>query len=273
MEASLAMTKRSAHVVDCAATGFAAPALSASFPPVPLHRAKWVVRLLLVGSLLGGTAATAQATEPDRYLAGPGVELVKVLPPAPERGSPRYDADRRTFRETRKLLATPRGTQAVDDVREDVPTMLADFSEAVGRSLTPDNAPALAALLTRMHPDVASAVNAAKNTWRRQRPFLIDRGATCQPRTQLDSYDYPSGHTTWGTSVALVLAELIPDRATEILARGRAYGDSRYICGAHNMSAVEGGRLAAASIIARLHGDPAFRRDLDAARRELGAGE
>ena len=39
------------------------------------------------------------------------------------------------------------------------------------------------------------------------------------------------------------------------------------------MSAVEGGRLAAASIVARLHGDPAFRRDLDAARRELGASE
>jgi membrane-associated phospholipid phosphatase len=117
---------------------------------------------------------------------------------------------------------------------------------------------------------VATTVNAAKPVWRRKRPFLIDHGPICQPREQVaDSYDYPSGHTSWGTSVALVLAELMPDRATEILARGRAYGDSRYICGAHNISAVEAGRFAAASIVARLHGDPAFRRDLEAARMEL----
>jgi hypothetical protein len=230
---------------------------------------KWLV----LSALLTSTVALAQPSEPDLYLSTSGIDLTEVLPSAPKRGSPRYEADRRTFRETRKLLATPRGTQAVNDVREDVPTMLADFSEAAGRSLTPDNTPALAALLTRMRPDVASAVNAAKNTWRRQRPFLIDRGAICQPREELPSYDYPSGHASWGTSVALVLAELIPDRATQILARGRAYGDSRYVCGAHNMSAVEGGRFAGASMVARLHGDPAFRRDLETARRELGTSE
>jgi hypothetical protein len=235
-------------------------------------RSKTIITASIV-AVLAGTSATAQTSQPDHYLPGPGVDLVKVLPPAPERGSPRYDADRRIFRETRKLLATPRGAQATSDVRNDVPAILADFSEAAGRPLSPDNAPALTALLTRMRLDVASAVNAAKNTWQRQRPFHLDKGNICQPRAQLDSYDYPSGHTSWGTSVALVLAELIPDRATEILARGRAYGDSRYICGAHNMSAVEGGRLAAASMVARLHADPAFRRDLDAARRELGVDE
>ncbi|USU13873.1 phosphatase PAP2 family protein [Sphingomonadaceae bacterium OTU29THOMA1] len=168
------------------------------------------------------------------------------------------------------MLKTSRGEQAVSDVREDVSVMLADFSEAAGRRLTPENAPALAALLLKMRPDVAAAVNAAKQVWKRQRPFLIDRGAICQPREQVaDSYDYPSGHTSWGTAVALVLAELLPDRATPILERGRAYGDSRFICGVHNLSAVESGRLAAASIVARLHGDPQFRQDLDRIRIEI----
>lgn len=236
-----------------------------------IHRKTFIMALIVAVSAEAG--AMAQTVQPDHYLPGPAVDLVKVLPPAPERGDPRYDADRRIFRATRKLLATPRGAQATADVQEDVPIVMADFAEAAGRPLTPNNAPALAVLLTRMRPDVAAAVNAAKNTWQRQRPFHLDKGQICQPREQLRSFDYPSGHTSWGTSVALVLAELIPDRATEILARGRAYGDSRYICGAHNMSAVEGGRLAAASIVARLHGDPAFRRDLDAARRELGASE
>ena len=65
------------------------------------------------------------------------------------------------------------------------------------------------------------------------------------------------------------MAELVPSRADAILQRGRDYGDSRVICGYHFPSDIESGRLLAAAVIARMHADPAFRRDLDAARREL----
>lgn len=147
--------------------------------------------------------------------------------------------------------------------------VLADFSPAAGRKLSPEADPALAALLRRVQFDVGEAVKAAKLVWKRQRPFHLDKGRTCQPLDQVTDYDYPSGHTSWGTAVALVLAELIPDRATEILARGREYGDSRYICGVHNLSAVDAGRFAGASVVARLHGDAAFQQDLEAARKEL----
>jgi acid phosphatase (class A) len=71
--------------------------------------------------------------------------------------------------------------------------------------------------------------------------------------------------------MALVLAELLPDRATDILARGRAYGESRAICGSHSISAVQAGYMTAASYVAALHGSADYRRDLDAARAELAA--
>lgn len=203
------------------------------------------------------------------YLNGSSIDLVQILPPAPAQGSPLYEADRLIFKQTRKLLATTRGRQAIEDVREDIPTMLANFSEAAGRKLTPENVPILASILMRMRQDVATNVTTAKNVWQRKRPFLIDKGEICQPHEEVNSYDYPSGHTTWGTSVALVLAELIPERATQILERGKSYGDSRYICGVHNLSAVEGGRFAGASIVAYLHSKPAFRHDIDLARKEL----
>ena len=41
------------------------------------------------------------------------------------------------------------------------------------------------------------------------------------------------------------------------------------VCGVHNASAVEEGRTAGAALTAALHGDPAFRADLDAARGEM----
>lgn len=174
------------------------------------------------------------------------------------------------FRESRVLAGTSRWTQAIGDVDERIPAMLADFSPAAGRILSPEATPVLTSLLLRMRPDVAAAVNAVKPVYARRRPFLIDQGAVCQPRTELaGSFDYPSGHTSWGTAVALVLAELIPSRADAILARGKDYGDSRVVCGAHNVSAVAAGRVAAAAVVARLHGDTAFRADLEAARNEL----
>ena len=68
-----------------------------------------------------------------------------------------------------------------------------------------------------------------------------------------------------------MLAELMPERATPILARGRAYGESRMICGAHNASAVDAGQRVAAATFAALHGSADFRADMDAARAELAA--
>ena len=68
---------------------------------------------------------------------------------------------------------------------------------------------------------------------------------------------------------ALILAELAPDRATEILVRGRAFGESRFICGAHSQSAVEAGWLAGAVATAALHSVAEFRVDLEAARDEM----
>ncbi|MCU6455552.1 phosphatase PAP2 family protein [Sphingomonas sp. A2-49] len=223
-------------------------------------RAAVILPLLLL-------AAPASA---QRYLSGPGIALRDVLPPAPVAGSPEDAADRATFRATRRFAGTPRWQQAIADTDERVPAILADFTPAAGRTLSTEATPALARLLTRMRGDVASAVRAVKPGYGRRRPFLADPGPICQPREPLAAdFDYPSGHTSWGTAASLVLAELMPDRAGPLLARGRDYGESRIVCGAHNASAVMAGRQAAAAVVARLHGDPAFRRDLATAREEL----
>jgi acid phosphatase (class A) len=83
--------------------------------------------------------------------------------------------------------------------------------------------------------------------------------------------DYPSGHATWGWTVGLILAKAQPQRADAILARARAYGESRVVCGVHNASSVEAGRINAEGLVAALETAPDFRADLAAVRAELDA--
>ncbi|HUD30941.1 MAG TPA: phosphatase PAP2 family protein [Novosphingobium sp.] len=228
------------------------------------------VALVSLGAVAGSIVAAEERAVPSGYLAPDAFDLLAVLPPAPMPDDPRGQADRAIFRKTRALQGTPRWDMATSDVESGPADMMRDFSCAVGVSLTPANAPRTAALIRRAGSDTGRGTGRAKTFFKRQRPFLIDDGVICQPREEVaDSYDYPSGHTTAGWTWAMLLARLAPDRATQVLARGRAYGESRIVCGVHNASAVEAGRLSATATLTAMEDVPAFRGDLAAARKEM----
>jgi len=67
-----------------------------------------------------------------------------------------------------------------------------------------------------------------------------------------DSPSYPSGHTTYGYTGALVLAVLVPDRYRQMVARAAEYGNDRIILGAHYAMDVLGGRALAIYDLAHL---------------------
>lgn len=219
---------------------------------------------------LGAVAGAQQALGPAGYLKPGAFDVLAVLPRAPKPTDPRGLADRAIFTATRALQGSPRWAMATNDVKLAPADLFRDFSCAMGIAMTPENAPRTAALLRRAMVDTARQTGIAKTVYKRQRPFLVDRGLICQPAAEVaDSYDYPSGHTTAGWTMATLLAQIAPDRATPLLARGRAYGESRIVCGVHNASAVEAGRLSASSTLTALQGDPAFTADLAAAKQEI----
>ncbi|TCP91918.1 acid phosphatase (class A) [Sphingomonas sp. PP-CE-1A-559] len=219
---------------------------------------------------LGAVAGAQQVLGPSGYLKPDAFDVLAVLPPAPKSTDPRGIADRAIFKATRALQGSPRWAMATSDVKSAPADLFRDFSCAMGIAMTPENAPRTAALLRRAMFDTGRQTGIAKTFYKRQRPFLIDRGPICQPADEVaDSYDYPSGHTTAGWTMATLLAQIAPDRATALLARGRAYGESRIVCGVHNASAVDAGRLSASSTLTAIQGDPAFTADLAAAGQEI----
>jgi hypothetical protein len=75
----------------------------------------------------------------------------------------------------------------------------------------------------------------------------------------IDSPSYPSGHTTYGYTGALILAVLVPERYQQLVARGAEYRNDRILMGAHYAMDVMGGRTLAMYDMAHLlANDPAY---------------
>lgn len=229
---------------------------------------RWQPALSAVLAL--GTIAAAPAEEDALYLAPAFVpDGLAILPPPPAPGSPQAKADRAIFENTRRLEGSPRWKIATDDV-ENAP--LDRYACAMNMVLTPATAPALAHLLDKA--GTGDLVGKVKDHYKAPRPYLGTRAPICQPRTpHLDGNgDYPSGHAANGWLEGLILATLIPERATQILTRARQYGESRAVCGVHTMSAVEAGWMSGSAMFATLTGDSnGFRRDIGRARNELAS--
>jgi acid phosphatase (class A) len=220
------------------------------------------------------TAPVAAATpQPlSGYLAAGELDILSVLAPAPVEGSIRYEADRRTFLATRALEGSQRWHMADEDANLGSANLLKHFACALDAQLDPATIPATLRLLQRSVRDAGVAMNTAKNHYKRLRPYRIDTGPLCRPAADLgDTYDYPSGHAMAGWTWALVLVSLAPDRLAPLLARGRAIGESRVVCGMHNPSAVEASRTAATAVMFAHQAKPEWQADADAARTELAA--
>ena len=230
------------------------------------------MRTRLIAAMAGGFFLFGQAVAAGYLPAGGQPDMVKILPPAPPEGSPGDLADRAIFRNTRALKGSPRWLLARSDVPYATSDLLRDFSCAVGVTLTVVNAPKLTALLTKMNQDLFPAVDAPKKFYNRKRPFQNQPGDICveQQREALKhNADYPSGHAALAWATGLILAEINPAHATAIMLRARAFGESRAVCGVHNASAVSAGQMDATALVAVLHGEAAFRADLETARQEL----
>jgi hypothetical protein len=75
----------------------------------------------------------------------------------------------------------------------------------------------------------------------------------------INSPSYPSGHTTYGYTGAIVLALLVPERYQQMIVRGAEYGNDRILMGAHYAMDVMGGRTLALYDLAHLlANDPAY---------------
>jgi len=197
-----------------------------------------------------------------------------LLPPPPAEGSAALALDEEVSRKSLSLRGTLRWELAIEDAELMFPEAADTFSCALGIRITEHDTPHLYMLLRRTLSDAGLSTYTAKNHYKRKRPFMVNKEPTCTPNDKahlMKDGSYPSGHTAIGWAWALILSEIAPERGDDILARGRAFGESRVICNAHWHSDVVEGRFVGAAAVARLHTDAAFCEELEAAKAEVAA--
>ncbi|WP_425497832.1 acid phosphatase [Lysobacter arvi] len=206
------------------------------------------------------------------YLGRDLPDSLKLLPAPPKEGSAAFRNDQAVSRASQKLRGTARDVLAASDAELGFPHVAGAFSCALGVPVSQDQSPRLYRLLRRTLTDAGLATYAAKDHYRRTRPFVFYKEGTCAPKDEAalrNDGSFPSGHTSIGWTWALVLTQVAPDRTDALLARGRAFGESRLVCNAHWQSDVLAGRTIASATFARLQSDTAFQADVAAAAREV----
>lgn len=245
-----------------------------------------------IGLALAGCTASYATTQDDQrdaiakfmaqldfgrpYLAEPLADPSLLAPPPPAEDSHGMAIDHERNQAALALRDTDRWKLAASDADLRKDAVLSSFSCAAGIALSDEATPATAHLLRRSRSDFGASTSPVKKQYQRPRPFMINGESSCTPEAEAFlSHDgsYPSGHSAIGYGTGLVLAALIPERASQLVARGVAYGESRAMCNVHWSSDVAASRPIASAVFARLVANPQFAEDFAAAQAELAALE
>jgi len=235
----------------------------------------WVGAVALAAMLGTAPAGGQPAAPPAGYLAaGTTPNSLSLVPPPPAPGSAAQARDDEAARAAVAAQSGPRWALATQDADLTFPGVTGTFSCAIGGPISEADTPALYRLMRRSLRDIGLSTYPTKTKYKRARPFTVNGKPQCTPALDAalrNDGSYPSGHSALGWGWALIVAEVAPDRADAVLARGRAFSESRRYCNVHWQSDVDEGRTMGAAVVARLHDSAEFRADVAAARAEVAA--
>src|SRR5580704_10450210 len=186
--------------------------------------ALWSILLLSVGV----TPALSLSDKP--YLAATDASFADLIPPPPADGSPRDKFDLQTVLVLQKSLNPKLMAQIQADT---VLSVYQVAGEVFGPTFTKERFPTAGAFFEKVNKDSGAGVGAIKQKYQRKRPFQAsDQVKTPASIAQASQGPtYPSGHGTFGAEAAILLAMMVPEKRTELFARGWQYGTQRIASG------------------------------------------
>jgi len=198
-----------------------------------------------------------------RFLVRTELDLVAGLPSPPAAGSLAAAADLEAVLQA-QAWRTPESVawaKAVDEGK------VWDNAEVLGSWFKEGQLPQLARFFRGIGKEFRPVCLAAKKSFDRPRPFMIDgRIQPCLPLPTDTSF--PSGHASYFFMEAEVLAEIFPEARKALLEHAHKAAWGRILAGVHFPTDTVAGRLLAQAFVGEIKKSRAFQKGIEACRAE-----
>ena len=194
-------------------------------------------------------------------------KIDSILPPPPLEGSIANKLELEFIKNKIAILSDKEKSLATKDALNESVNFISDTLSGFDI----DKLPKTRTLFEKVQYNASYESRLFKNHFMSKRPYQLDSDihACVPPKPSNLDRSYPSGHTTMGYAMGIVLANLIPAKSVEIMERTRLYGENRINCGAHFPSDVAGGQVLGTLVAVELLRNSEFKLLLDGARDEL----
>jgi acid phosphatase (class A) len=229
----------------------------------------WFAATPLLAAEETGLATPGQSAKALKlhYLKVGKPDAAALLAPPPVPGSAEQTAD---LDEVRAVFHAA-GSNDVAAAYSEKSFTVFNFAPAVGPFFVSNNLPQTAAFFARVQSDAAAVTDQGKDFFRRPRPYTTDP-ALANGKLE-KSFSYPSGHSTESMVLALVLADLLPEKRDAIIAHARTIGWHRVQIARHYATDIYAGRVLALAIVKQFQKSDAFQKDFAAVKEELAAAQ
>ena len=231
------------------------------FTPILFSLAVAVAPLHAADTMDETSASSSQL----HYVTAKKPDAIELLAPPPLMDSPEQAADMAEVQAVYHAATSNDITAAYSEKKFNI----FNFMPAIGDFFQPGKFPKTEAFFERVQKQAETVTDQAKDYYRRPRPFTTDPSLANGKLEK--SFSYPSGHSTESMVLALVLADLFPDKHDAILAKARNIGWHRVEIARHYMTDIQAGRVLAQAIVREMKNSPDFQKDFAGAQAEIAS--
>jgi acid phosphatase (class A) len=216
-------------------------------------------------------AAPALAISDKPYITAASVDFPGLLPPPPTEASPAGKRDLQTILDLQKNMTPERMAAIRRDVDQSVYTVA---GPVLGPNFTKEKFPLAGEFFAKIVRDAGVGVGPIKQKYKKLRPFQYSKDVHTPEDIAKASGGptYPSGHSTTGALIPIVLGMMVPEKREALYERGWEYGVNRVTSGAAYPSDWEGGHITASLAVHEMLKNPEFRADFEAVKAEIRKG-
>jgi acid phosphatase (class A) len=201
------------------------------------------------------------------YLNGKKPDAIALLAPPPLPDSAEQAADMAEVQAVYHAATSDNIAAAYSEKKFDI----FNFTPAIGDFFVAGKFPKTEEFFHRVQKDAEAVTDNAKDFYKRPRPYVTD--PTLINGKLEKSFSYPSGHSTESMVLALVLADLFPDKHDAIIAKARSIGWHRVQTARHYPTDIYAGRVLAQAIVKQMEKNDDFMKDISEAKAEIAAAQ